>query len=199
MTRLTLIFLTCFFLTGFAFGDGESNYWDGCTSLKSSIPISTLNALANDASTNRTVRAKAIFTLFANYVKAGCSAEDIKRVLTDTRWLKKSHVEAIQNLDGWIPLGFTGHETWVCIELFPLKWDPPYDQWLIYFSMTGRGRSDQEAWAFLRGDTTLADSPKMIEFALCFPYGKRFERFSTRGIHICHAGDDSVSHDLRWQ
>ena len=59
--------------------------------------------------------------------------------------------------------------------------------WVIYFRLSGSGRTADEADAFLRDEANLQDSPQLADFALCYvnPMDQMqgwVERFSKNGI-----------------
>jgi hypothetical protein len=155
--------------------------WDSHASLKSSATIPALNVLANNDTTDRAERARAVFTLFANYVKPGDAPAKVHGILTDARWLEHANLYGVYALDGWIPVETSFEDTVFCLHLFADE--KGWSNWVIYFRLTGSPHWQKEdALAFLRGKS-VSGSPKIVEFALCFP-GRRIERFSARGIYV---------------
>jgi hypothetical protein len=167
--------------------DEDELRWKSQSSLKSNARISDLNAIANCASRGRAERAKAVFTLFANYIKPGARASDVHKVLRDTRWVKQASVERINNLGGWVPVDSdNGDESLFRICLFPDK-DGSSD-WEIYLYVSSNSLDGEYCSRFLRGEKLTGD-PKIGQFALCFPETKpesmgRMEQFGPKGIHV---------------
>ena len=159
-------------------------YWTGHSALSNRGSIATLNVTANSQSSSPTDRGRAICRLFAYHLRPGCSAADVRLVLTDTRWLQATNLYVFNDLLGWLPLEMPPDTT-----AYSLVLDGGYS---ICFSLTGADRSAADGLAFLRGDAALAGNPKMVEFALGFPshiplrgaHGARYERFSEQGIYV---------------
>ena len=173
----------------------EVSFWRGHTILPEGDSIPALNARANDLTNSQAGRAEAVFILFAHYVRPGASAAEMHQVLTDTSWLRETKLYDIRMVGGWIPIEFA--DTVFCIHLFPADKDKGWSPWVIYFRSSGKGveesregiREEQEL-SFLRGEST-EDTPRLLEFALCFPNSKnphglpgRIERFSRQGVHV---------------
>jgi hypothetical protein len=161
--------------------------WDGVSRLKCEAAPADLNRAANDVSVSREKRAEAIFSLFANHVKPPQGAAAVARVLKGEKWLNEAKLRGVYLLGGVIPVEWTSEDTVFCLLLFPDK--EGWSDWVVYFRLSGgSGRTEDEAHAFLRGDKDLKGTPKLVEFALCFPEGKnqsrRIERFAEQGISV---------------
>ena len=189
MKHVVFMILVLCCAIGCAHAGPEALSWDGRTTLDTNAAMPALNALANNPTTNRAERARAVFTLFANYIKSGQTAEDVHRVLTDTTWLESAHVDGVYMLAGWIPVEIGSGGTVFCVHLFADK--KGLSDWVIYFRISGSSDwREEDASAFLRGKS-LVGNPKLIEFALCFPHlaspghlPGRIERFGKQGIHV---------------
>jgi len=163
----------------------------GRSIMSSNRTIAELNALANEKKASRADRARAVFSLFANYIRPGDSAVEIRRVLVDTRWLQESTVEGVYDIAGWVPADFTADDTVFSIHLLHVGTDKERSPWFIYFRLSGRHSYERErdGLRFFQSDTTLPGNPKIIEFALCFPEGGRVERFTMKGVHVYMPGE----------
>ena len=174
----------------------ESLSWTGRTVLPSGQSVSFLNVLANDSSSSREERARAIFTLFAHHIRPGSSAAEVHAVLTSTNWMASANLYAVTALGGWVPVEYTLEDSVFCMDASPADMDKQWSPWIICLRLSGikpSGRNQEElireALAFLSGDTRLHGNPKLVEFALCFPgqpeVGRRhIERFCRRGTHV---------------
>jgi hypothetical protein len=181
-------------LAGCAHNRAESLSWNGRTILPGGQSIVSLNALANNSACTRDERARAIFNLFAHHIRPGASAAQVHAVLTDTNWMSDVNLYRIRALGGWAPVELNFEDSVFCLQLFPVEMNKQWSPWGLYFRLSGHGpnglaRSEEEADAFLRGDTTLHGNPKLVEFALCYPEQpntrhSRRERFTRQGIHV---------------
>jgi hypothetical protein len=165
----------------------EGLRWDGVSRLKGNKAPADLHRVADSASLDRAKRAEAIFSLFVKQLKIPQGAAEVGAALKGEKWLTDVSLEGVYRLAGWIPVEWTFEGTVFCLRLFPDK--ARWSDWVIYFRLSGgSGQTADEARAFLRG-TNLKNSPKLVEFALCFP-GEgdklvgRIERFSEKGIAI---------------
>jgi hypothetical protein len=184
-TIISIALLLC--LVRVAHCVGES--WDGHTVLTSAESIAALNTIANNLGNHRAERARAVFKLFANYIKPGQTAAEVHKVLTDTAWLQDTNLHGVYDIAGWVPVELTTEDTVFGLKLFSEATDSNLGPWMIWFRLTGHDRTEKEACAFLRGDMTLVGKPQIVEFALCFPserplHSGRTERFGRRGIHV---------------
>jgi hypothetical protein len=167
--------------------------WDDSSiaqSMSGGESVATLNAVANDPAKNQEDRARAIFVLFARFVRPGCSSAEIHRVLTNVSWLRDADVYAVRYFAGWGPIMGSLDDTIFEVRPFPGAFDLRPSQWCVAFSLSGDLR-EGDAMAFLKGDPSVASPIRMREFALCYPASLapgrsmgRFEVFSTRGIHV---------------
>jgi len=125
-----------------------------------------LHRIANNASVAREERAAAIFSLFAKYLQPPVGAAAVAKVLNGEKWLNEASLEVVDRVAGWVPVKMNFGDSVFCLYLFPRR-----DGWsdcVIYFRLSGPCRTVDEARAFLRGAGNLKDSPKLVEFALCF-------------------------------
>lgn len=187
--------LTVIVLAGCAH-DAARAPWNGRTILPDGQSIAALNILANDEKSTQEVRAKAVFTLFAHHIRPGFSAAQVRAVLTDTNWVSETNLYGVYSLKGKVPVDWTFDNTVFCMHLFPEEMEKRWSPWVIYISLPnsmseGPMRSQEEALAFLRGDTSLPGDPKLLEFALCFPdldHGgrdiDRIERYAPQGLMV---------------
>jgi len=150
--------------------------------------MADLNRIANDGSVIREKRAEAIFSLFANYVKMPGTAAMAGNVFGSEKWMKDASLTEVTFIGGYVPLELNLEDAIFCLRLFPDK--DGWSDWVIYFRMSGGVTpSPDEVGAFLRGAAAVKGSPKLVEFALCYPLvGEkslaRTERFSEKGIMI---------------
>jgi hypothetical protein len=176
-------------LVGCAHDRGQSISWNGHTILPNDQSIGYLNDVAGNPTGSRDERAKAVFSLFAHYIRPGFAAGEVRRVLTDTNWMGDVNLYGVSALGGWVPLESSLDDTKFCLHLFPVEQDKRWSPWVIYFRLSGHPRSDVDALAFLHGANTIEGDPKLLEFALCFPSASeghmgRIERFGRGGIHV---------------
>jgi hypothetical protein len=151
--------------------------------------IVLLNKRANDPTEPQAVRARAVFALFAQYVRPGSSVDEVRRVITDNDWLREAHLEGVRVMGGKVPVEYPLEDTVFCLHLFPLDAEKKQSPWVMYFRLSGKLR-DQDGLAFLRGEKS-AGNPKLMEFALCFPasiessdHVGRIENFSAKGTSV---------------
>ena len=163
--------------------------WDDVSSLKSEATASELQGIANDASMPRDKRAKAIFSLFANYVKLPQGAAAVGKVLKCEEWRSGCMISGITFHSGpSLPVKMGPRHSVFSLRLFPSGTDSKH--WVIYLRLSGGpNRKDGEARAFLQGAENLKGDPQLVEFALCFPAAEqyrmgRIERFSEKGIAV---------------
>jgi hypothetical protein len=167
--------------------------WDDTSSKLSIETVESLNAIAKDSIFPREDRARAVFKLFANYIRPGFTAEEVHKVLTDTSWLQDTNLFCPLLRTGWRPVsGEMPRDHYCSVILFPDEADKPFGGWGIEIIISSSGHPlEKEALAFLRGETMLEKNARIIEFALCFPgeqnlgrYRRRFEKFGVRGAHV---------------
>ncbi len=217
MRYFVIIILTCFCSVHCGYAEPEKLSWDAVTILKTNATVVVLNTQANNTTNNEVERSRAIFALFANYIKPGQTAVEIHRVLIDTAWLEHVSLHGVYILAGWIQMEMNGEDTVFCLGLFPhKKWSDrpsasatpnglladtePQSDWAIYFGLSGSSQLRKEdALAFLQG-AHVDGNPKIVEFALCYPHptspGRlpgRIERFSKYGIHAYDPWQDNHS------
>jgi len=160
----------------------------GETRLKSQATTADLNRIANDGSAIREKRAEAIFSLFANHVKIPGTASEVGKVFGSEKWMKDASLTQVTYIGGYVPLELNLEDAIFCLGLFPDK--DGWSDWVIYFRLSGGVTpSADETGAFLRGAAAVRGSPKLVEFALCYPLvGEkslaRTERFSEKGVMI---------------
>ena len=186
---MTAVMLPAF--TGCAPWRGESGSWRDPNELLRNEDVAALNALANDPAITPAERARAVFSLFSQHLRPGCSAAEVRRVLTDTAWLQETRLLAFRGSTDQTPVEMTSEDTVFGLHLFPGKVEPRTSPWVIYFRLSGRHDQDGVAHKFLTGAAAAPDSPRMLEFALCLNYSPgtrelhgRMERVSSKGIHI---------------
>ena len=165
--------------------------WGDHSALPFGESVASLNAVVASSASSPDEKAKAIFTLFAQHIRPGSTAEQVHSVVMDTNWMASAYVYGVGALGGSVPVELTPDDSVFILLLF--RESRPANPWHICFRLSGKGssgsiRSDEEASAFLRGDTTLQGSPRLLEFALCFPdateYHGRIERYGPKGIHV---------------
>jgi hypothetical protein len=162
--------------------------WNGTSELQDKTPASVMRAIADDATFDRRRRARAIFSLFANYLRPPQVAAGIGGVLGHPAWLASARLDGVYALGGLIPVELTAADTVFCMRLFPNE--KGWSEWVIYFRLSGGPhRPVSDAEAFLSGSVSRSNAGSMQEFALCFPPGGktrmgRIERFSAEGISV---------------
>jgi hypothetical protein len=154
----------------------------------SKAPAADLRKVADDTKVARSDRVAAVFALFANYLRPPCSAATAGAALGDAGWLTDASLCAVTKLLGAVPVEFGGEGTVFCLNVLPIKGGR--SDWVVYFRLSGAGRTAADALAFLRGRSDLKGKPELVEFALCYPdAGKatetgRVERFSPAGLKV---------------
>ncbi len=147
-----------------------------------------LRAVANDRTLDRKARVRAIFSLFASYVRPPANGATMADIMSPATWLVECRLDGVYALGGKIPVEMGITETAFCLRLFPNL--EGWSEWVIYFTLPGgRGRPVSDARDFLAGKVPGSQELRMNEFALCFPAeGKarmgRTERFTARGIGV---------------
>lgn len=186
-----LFAVTLLAFTGCTHPHAGSGPWRDPDELLRKEDIAALNALANNLTITPAERSRAVFTLFSKHLRVGCSAAEVRGVLTDTAWLQETRLQKIHGSNGPIPIEMTSEDTVFGLHLFSTKTEPRTTPWVIYFRLSGRQDQEELARAFLTGVGAESDRPKMLEFALCLNYSPgarelpgRMERVSSKGIHI---------------
>ena len=207
--------LTIVVLAGCARDQVSNLSRSGRTILPGGQSVASLNLLANNTASNRADRARAIFTLFARHIQPGCTAVEVRKALTDINWLGEAGIGGVWAVGGWIPVEMNdafalslfvdanGWSEWVIymrlscttgrkedeVVAFLRQHAMPEDE--LALSIASQRLSTQEALAFLKGGSSLAERPRLQEFALCFPnlsehHGRkgRIERHGLKGIHV---------------
>jgi hypothetical protein len=160
--------------------------WNGVSQLRADIPVERLRAIAEDKSAERRTRAKAVFSLFANYLWPPKDSSNVGAVLGTAPWLTESRLDPIQGVGGLVPLETIFDGTAFVLRLFSDK--NGWSDWVIYLRLSGAdAQSAVDGKSFLSGSATKPRSSMLMEFALCFPpQGKglerRVERFTAKGI-----------------
>lgn len=191
LRRMVITFaLSMIALTGCSLPQAESGTYRNPNELLRKEDIAALNALANNPATAQAERARAVFALFSQHLQPGCSAAEVRRVLTDPTWLKEARLQGFRDSGGQTPIEMTAEDTVFGLHLFPTQAQPRSSPWVIYFRLSGRHDQDEVARDFLMGESGHGN-PRMLEFALCLNYapGKRelhgrMERVSSKGLHV---------------
>lgn len=187
--------------------ESPSFSWNGRTILESKDSIDSITLVANDLERTHDERARAVYSLFALYIKPGQDASEVHRVLGDAHWLREARIEEAHPYSGMLPVGDIPNTTFYQMRLFQNEKEGRRRPWIIFFLLSGeryllpqslpvrneefasRRYDPLELVAFLKGDMSLKDSPRIVEFALCFPFQEgvafaRIERFGRRGLHV---------------
>lgn len=170
------------------------------TKAASEFTILSLNAKANNPAAGPDERCLSIFALFRDFIKPGCTPQEIHGVLTDTRWLELTNILGIYVLAGWIPVDFKGgRETPFVVSVLPAikpsTGRPPNLGYHIYFTLTGgASRPAKSAYGILTGEHAWDTNTQLVEFALCYPDGtiecvtksgtRRFKQFGQKNQPI---------------
>jgi len=147
--------------------------------------------MADDPALSRHERGKALFELFASYVKPGFTSEQMRATLPDTRWLEACSLVRIGAVGGAIDVEWSSGDIF-CLRLCPDN--EGWSDWVIDFSLTdARGFSARadEALAFLQGTLT-NKQVRLAEFNLFYPIGPPIqqgnislsERFTAKGVGL---------------
>ena len=165
----------------------RSPKWDGVSRLRTEVPADKLRATAEDKQFDRAVRAKAVFSLFANYLRPPKDGRSIAAVVGAAPWLAESRLDGIHGVGGLIPLETIFDGTPFVLALFPNK--QGVSDWTVYLRLSGADMSAADAKAFLSGNVTKGADSTLIEFSLCFPPdGKarigRVEHFTAKGLSV---------------
>jgi TPR repeat protein len=165
--------------------------WKDRSVLPKRLRTDFLNAIANNQAADQATRAMAVFTLFGRKIQPGASAVEVHRAMKGVQWLGDSELRAVHGIGGWAPLEVGVFEdTMFSLSLFQLDKAKHWSPWNIYFRLTGGGnRTGRDARSFFEGDSNLGGSPKLAEYALCYPDGFEgkfmlIERFGVKGIHV---------------
>jgi hypothetical protein len=164
-------------------GRGWSN-WTASLAYSKASPAS-LREVANGRTAGRKFRAKAVFSLFATYIRPAVGSEAVGNVLSPLSWLAESRLEGVYALGGWIPVEQGLTDTAFSVRLFP---DPNgTSPWIMYFTLSGaRGRSESDAREFIAGKMANRGEVTLVEYALCWlgegQRSGRIERFSSKGM-----------------
>jgi hypothetical protein len=146
-----------------------------------------LRTVADDPKAARADRAAAVFALFANYLPPPARADGAAAALGDAGWLADARFRKVVVLVGWVPVQIGGGSSTYCLYLFPDK--DGWSEWAVYLRLSGPDHSEADAAKFFRGER-LKESPKLVEFALCYPSPKgkqhngRVERFGADGLKV---------------
>lgn len=143
--------------------------------------ISSLNVLANDVSADPEARCHAIFQLFDDFAKPGCTVAALRTVLTDTRWVQKTNVHAITAVGGFIPVELGPGPVFIASgPLVGTKQHPLYYD--IYFRLSEDGPESVDGCLAMLKNKGDHDNVRLIEFALCDPGPERYcDVFTTDG------------------
>jgi hypothetical protein len=161
-------------------------HWNGRSLAQDTRSAVALRTIADDATSSREARARAIFSLFATYLRPPLGGRAVAALLAPARWLGESRLEGVYSLGGWIPVEMGLDSTAFCLRLFPDH--RGRSEWVIYFRLSGgKDQSAEAAQAFLQKGVGVGAA--LMEFALCFPpVGKqrmgRIERFTAQGIAV---------------
>ena len=165
----------------------SSARWDGVSRLRTEVPADKLRATAEDKQADRTVRAKAVFSLFANYLRPPKDGRSIAAVLGAAPWLAESRLDGIHGVGGLVPLETIFDGTPFVLALFPNK--QGVSDWTIVFRLSGAEMPVAGARALLSGTGTKGADSTLIEFSLCFPPDGtarvgRVEHFTVKGVSV---------------
>jgi hypothetical protein len=174
-----VVFLMCLYGSANSYAQ---KFRETTSSLRSNLSVQVLGRIANDTGSESAVRARAVFMLFANYVRPGANAAAIAEVFPDPRWWDECVCQQGEGGAGRLPVRLLAGHTVFFLLLFPTT--PPWG-WCVCFTLSGQ-RSAEDAMAFLRGARHLQGDPVIGEFALCFPNG-RTERFHGDQVSVTRA------------
>ena len=141
--------------------------------------------LAGDSKQDRRSRCMAIFSVFADHVRPGCTSGEIARLLGPAPWMEEADVSGFGGGAGGWPILPGFDETMFIVRLFPNDeaWG---DVWGIYVILSRPESPDDpccpdvEPREFLRGAVT-DSSIQIREFMLCHPAGV-FTTFLLAGL-----------------
>lgn len=126
---------------------------------------------ANDPTRDRDTRCRAIFALFASYVRPGFTSQQMRSAFPDKKWLSECSVSNIGATGGGsLPIYDPHDYTPYLLRLFPDK--TGWSDWLICFNLRDSdehgSRTSEEALEFLAG-THPDKRLKLLEFAFYYP------------------------------
>jgi hypothetical protein len=169
-----------FFMSGFLLGcrtnsdlrtfDREFYWRDKSLFTVASTPQEVCK-YANDSTRDRSMRCRAVFQLFASFVKPGFTSQQMRSAIPDNKWLSECSVSPCGAAGGgslpiYNPIGYTPF----LLRPFPDK--TGWSDWCICFNLRnalGQGdRTPEEALAFLAGTHT-DKRLKLMEFAFYYP------------------------------
>lgn len=132
--------------------------------------IASLNAVANDVTADPETRCHAIFRLFEDFVKPGCTLAELRMVLADTRWLQKTNLQTITALGGAIPVEFGPGP--VFIASGPLVGTKRHARYYdVYFRLSEDAPDSVDGCLAMLKNNGEHDKVQLVEFALCYPEG----------------------------
>jgi hypothetical protein len=141
----------------------------------------SLIALASDGSQPAEARSEAVLRLFAQYVKPGASATEVRQALGAAQWITEAKVYAFEVQSG------DGHPLWIRDSgtLFSLDLFAPLGRsdWAMYVRFSGRDHSVTEVKCFFDPRCEPAPEMRLTEFALRWGNVGRWEVFDAAGRH----------------
>lgn len=147
---------------------------------------------ASDRSKSLEDRREAAALLLAYYVKPGFGAQDMKRVVTDNRWINDCAFSGGALGSGDKPLLLKG----LPLELYLFPDAKGHSPWIVYFTLSGGPFYVPDmlsvAKRFLKGDLPQDDPLRITEFVLYYPLppkddgssGTIVERHNYKGVGI---------------
>jgi len=126
---------------------------------------------ANDPTRDRDTRCRAIFELFASYVRPGFTSQQMQSAIPESKWLSECAVSNDGAAGGGsLPIYSPNGYTPFLLRLFPDKTGK--SDWLISFNLRNADeqgdRTTEEALEFLAG-THPDKRLKLLEFAFIYP------------------------------
>jgi hypothetical protein len=141
----------------------------------------SLIALASDRSKPADARSEAVMRLFAQYVKAGASASEVREALGGCEWIAETDVYAFEFQTG------DGHPLWIRESgtLFRLDLFAPLGKsdWIMYVRFSGSGHSITHVKCFFDPRCEPAPDMRLTDFALRCGRAAQWEVFDARGRH----------------
>ena len=181
MNRIFILFL---FVVGLVTGcatDSERHaldekfFWSDRSSFAlpedSEVSAARLCEWANDPARDPEVRASAVATLFANFVKPGFSSEQMRSAIPDNRWLQVCSVLGCGGTGGGsLPIYCQSGTSPFILRLFPDA--TGWSDWAIIFNLPDDelhgARTSKQGLAFLSGREQ-DKRVKLLEFAMWYP------------------------------
>ena len=133
--------------------------------LKTSKDSSDLSNIADNMKYEPHERAKAISSIFANYIKPGQTISDMRKVIRSDKWLAAAKIT--ESREDEINLFLRQEKDTLIISIALLPDDAGWSPWNIYLNISGKKNIDDfTAMEYLIDNSKKDDVIKIINFAI---------------------------------